>query len=852
MAKKLFAHNSFIGGQVDRELIGKTANAMSYARNVVSSLKGELRARTGTKFLMNLSDDSVVVPFRKDGDDIIALFNTTKLALYDLTDTGIVDLQNGAKPEELKQTWTENTTNGYTVAMNPGLNGSTQAANAYQAFSPGTGLWGWTADYMSDRGWFTFEIAPEKKQMLNKFTITFTSYGLTTDYDKYWGYRNGNLQYSDDGGTTWLPIQTTLQNYQETMITGAVIVPGHGNYGRTWTIKYDLVSNDNTPHRLYRIWFLPETYTRPTNFQDHSVRVQPFLQSNDLQPFSADIELSSQQLHNLKYSQFENKMYLTTYPQIHPKLLAATNNFFSLTDYTPTTPSNFWETNGFPSCVRHFQGRLIFGGYDNFPARITGSKFLDDTNFQVVSSNATAADPIDATCNELKNQIQNIWGGVNALYTLSEDGVAMIDAQGNIIAPDNINFRLKNAVPANGMTPTVKDDIMLYLSANRKRIYIVEYDWNLQRYVINDITKYVQDYLKDEVDELHFAEDKARLIYGSLKSGGWFALLFDKTAGVISIYPFDTAGKVRDIAIVKKDSDYKLLLVVERDRGLVLEEKLPAADLEHFYFQDEDEAQEFSAARIMTNFYMDMVQHIMVDGVGFPDQITFDADALTITTTEENQKIYDLGQQTGCEVYFYDQTTSNTLHVKLAGAVDGQTNVFKVFLQTDSEITTTSTFSTWIKAQTKIIPVLEPDGTEFEIVGDKQYVGKIYSDNNVLTLEKPLWNLFYGLPYEKIGVITETGNPMTRKTWGSVSLVVQDTLHLQIGARQDKLESLIEYKPTGSEYNVVPKMTSGAITKNIADTDEYVKNLILYSDKALPFCVIGLVADGSVSDMGGN
>lgn len=852
MAKKLFAHNSFIGGQVDRELIGKTANAMSYSRNVVSSLKGELRARTGTKFLMNLSNDSVVVPFRKDGDDIIALFNTTKLALYDLTDTGIVVLQNGATPEELKQTWTGNTTNGYTVAMNPGLNGSPQAANAYQAFSPGTGLWGWTADYVSNRGWFTLEIDPEKNQMLNKFTITFTAYGLTTDYDKYWGYRNGNLQYSDDGGTTWSPMQTTLQNYKETMITGAVIVPGHGNYGRTWTIKYDLVPNDSTPHRLYRIWFLPETYTRPPNFQDHSVRVQPFLQSSDLQPFSADIELTLEQLHNLKYSQSENKMYLATYPQIHPKLLAATNNFFELTDYTPTTPNNFWTLNGFPSCVRHFQGRLVFGGYDNFPARITGSKFLDDTNFQVVSSNATAADPIDATCNELKNQIQNIWGGVNALYAMSEDGVAMIDAQGSVIAPGNINFRLKNAVPANGMTPTVKDDIMLYLSANRKRIYIVEYDWNLQRYDINDITKYVQDYLKDEVDELHFAEDKARLIYGSLKGGGWFALLFDKTASVVSIYPFDTAGKVRDIAIVKKDSDYKLLLVVERDRGLVLEEKLPAADLEHFYFQDEDEAQEFSAAKIMTNFYMDMVQHIMVDNVGFPDQITFDADALTITTTEENQKIYDLGQQTGCEVYFYDQTTSNTLHVKLAGAVDGQTNVFKVFLQTDSEITTTSTFSTWIKAQTKIIPVLEPDGTEFEVVGDKQYVGKIYSDNNVLTLEKPLWNLFYGLPYEKIGVITEIGNPMTRKTWGSVSLVVQDTLHLQIGSRQDKLETLIEYKPTGSEYNIVPKMTSGAITKNIADTDEYVKNLILYSDKALPFCVVGLVADGSISDMGGN
>lgn len=93
---------------------------------------------------------------------------------------------------------------------------------------------------------------------------------------------------------------------------------------------------------------------------------------------------------------------------------------------------------------------------------------------------------------------------------------------------------------------------------------------------------------------------------------------------------------------------------------------------------------------------------------------------------------------------------------------------------------------------------------------------------------------------------------MTRKTWGSVSVIVQDTLHLQIGARKDKIESLVEYKPTGSEYNVVPKMTNGAITKNIADTDEYIKNLVLYSNKALPFCVIGLVADGSISNMGGN
>nr|DAH24250.1 MAG TPA: stabilization protein [Caudoviricetes sp.] len=844
MAKKLFSHNSFIGGQVDRELIGKTTNTMSYARNVVSSLKGELRARTGTRLVSFFDTTGKLVPFRLNANDILLFFSDKRLRAFTFDTTNqMIPFEIGTGEAITFPTtgWNSNTNGDWT------LGGSFASQNFYTAVN-GTGIKLTVNDLANPSYLYIDGTEPHiLKSIKVRFYVDGQAPSSQRPHENY--PKNGTLQYSDDG-THWFAIETQTENIKkETNITGTNFL------GDTFNVSYSATLTNVTHyngHKYWRVYF--ETGMSGEIFikYDTTFWMENVTYGQDQTgPLDITTNITSDDLNNLVYAQMDNNLFLTFGDRIPVQIKYLTPDF-SVTDFTPTSTSGIWETNGFPKCVSVYAGRLWFAGFDTIPNRVIASEFNNIQNFTVKTKDVVATDPISINGRRLKSGIQNMFGAEKALYLLSEDGVSMIDApDGTIVSTTMIEAQLRNQEPTAGIAPIVKDDVMLYIGYDKKKILMTDYDFVVQRFKAANLSYGYNEFFASGIAKMQYISKTPGLIYGTLNNGQWFSLLYnDQTAN--SLFPFETNGQIIDLLALKYNNRTKLLMFVSRNNIFCLEEKSDESFSEIQYLGDPLALQEYSEEKIMSEFYMDMVRHIAVDGMEFPEPITFDADNLTITTTDANQEFYNMARQTGCEVYLQNKQTTKKLHVKLNGIVDSDTKKISVFLFDDSEITTTSTFYPKLKAQTKIIQDLKVSDADYEIVGDSQYIGKMRPQEQILTLEKPLWNLFYGLPYEKIGVITEIGNPMTRKTWGSVSLVVQDTLHLQIGARQDKLESLIEYKPTGSEYNIVPKMTSGAITKNIADTDEYVKNLILYSDKALPFCVIGLVADGSVSDMGGN
>lgn len=925
MAKKLYGQNSFMGGQIDHVLIGKADNALSAAKNVVSSLRGEMRPRTGIQHLMELSKNTVVVPFRAGESDKLCLFDNDGLKIYDYVDGELQEYLNGAPAEEFVQDWTANTTNGYSVFIH-GLGLSEPAGdtnNSYKAFE-GEGLsqfrYNWNL-YKNDT-WISFELPTDSTKKVNKFHVSFKSWQTISSVesiDRFNGFKNGILQYSDDGGNTWQPIKTLRLNYQEYDSRFAMAGGSHAGQ-RSWEIEYDLIAQDSTPHKLYRIYFLAESFVYSPQAPDSMyVRIKPYLQENTLTPLSADWALTDEQLGNIKYSQFENRLYLTTYPQTQPKLLQLDGDVFTFQDFLPRIPAenSFWETNGYPSCVRHFQGRLFFGGFNASPARVVGSRFLVEDDFEVVATQATAKDPIDATCNELKSQIKNIYGGNNALYVMSNDGVSMINASG-VIAPTDINFRLRNVAPASNITPTVKNDIMLYVGADLTKVYTVEYDLITERYRTNNEAWKAQDFFIKQVKEIHYVEDKERFVYALMKDGTFAAILFEQP-GAFYVFPCQTFGTVLDMCPIKQDDSYAMIFVTQRQNGYNLELKLPEHTPNHSFLLSNEQKQQLAISNIADVPYVDAVRHININNVALPNKVALQEykNKMYISEPIGNDSIYSFSSQSGCEIHLTNLDTNQTLKATIGNnsinklfyawvntgldyawtyaanpepgdsiysstgdvlgtvisggsgnitttyadststwardpRIDYESRRTEIYLNPDSEITTQQAFYATLTAQTISIPTVFEDNTEFQVIGDNQYFDGLYAAGGQIMLPKPLWNLYYGLPYEKTGMLTVVGNLMSLKTWGTIAINLQDTLHLNVGADKNNIENLIEYRPTGSSYDTIPMIFNGVIQKNIADKDEYVKNLIFNSNKGLPFCVVNVLADGSVSDMGGN
>lgn len=122
------SQKSFVSGQYDRiaqnqESIsggGIVASGLSYAKNILSSDRGELRKRLGTKFLKQLDRASVLIPFRiNDENDAILVANSDKIKGYKYSGSELVKLQSvregAAVAFPANNTWVNGTQGANTV-----------------------------------------------------------------------------------------------------------------------------------------------------------------------------------------------------------------------------------------------------------------------------------------------------------------------------------------------------------------------------------------------------------------------------------------------------------------------------------------------------------------------------------------------------------------------------------------------------------------------------------------------------------------------------------------------------------------------------------------------------------------
>jgi hypothetical protein len=599
------SQKSFVNGQYDRtaqnqESVsggGVVASGLSYAKNILSSDKGELRKRLGTKFLKQLDGATVIVPFRNKEDDNILLFAQNKLDILEYKDGGVENFQQQTDTK-VEKTWTSDTVDGYTVSVPARGTSGNGAYNMFQNpyYPPASGsenaahpfVEGY--EYLGDLGGggvyppnsFFVKLELPADGIVGKFSVIFATThneGAVPISSGYTGYTNAVIQYSDDN-LTWVSAQTIISS-----------VVGNTPY-YTWRFKainnggtigvdttkveqliiYDVILNENVGnHRYWRVYF-----TNPVDSHDrlYSQKLNIQFYTRTLSSYST-ISTDITNLKNIKYSQSGNDMKLVDGE--HTPKTVALNAGYSYSNFTPSNPGAIL-TGATPSCVQYFQNRLWFGGFSAYPTTVIASKFNNINDFRY-STPAQTDDGLELKCNQLKSQISNLTGGQNILYCFSQDGISNIDGASNGLATNsNIEFVLKNRMPAGDATPAFKDDVMLYSSSDGTKLYGLDFDLLVNRFQVSDLAKYAKDITKAKVTELHYVNNESKLVYGLTEEGTMFALLYEK-GQYQGFFPLDFGGTVYDIAPIKVGRNYKLLMVVFRDGNWYLEEKL---DVGHY------------------------------------------------------------------------------------------------------------------------------------------------------------------------------------------------------------------------------------------------------------------------------
>lgn len=1011
MAKGTYKHNNFSSGQYDREFVAQDnaihQNGLAYCKNVMSSVQGELKTRPGTEWKADLDTESVIIPFRRAESDLALVIGAGTLNIKTIREDG--SLADFIPTTSNKFTW-ENTANGTPTSTAVSATGVvTSPDNLYKGFTQNISTL--ISSYSTNRFYvngggtyptthFNMTFTANNGQVLNTVSMgiipadgNFNQPNL--DKVRNW-VKDVVLQYSDDG-TNW-----TTERLARPWRFGWV---RHDTTYGTREISHVILQTLNPQKHTH--WRVSITWLR-NNIPNNAPMLVSFYNNvlveiqSSVQTYS--VPFTQEKLKSLKYSQRYNELYICDGEHSPEKIV-----------FTGNTPSvepieyAFEETDGHPSCVRFFQNRLWYGGFEAFPTRVRGSRFDDISDFVIVTTNVTAVDPILAEGNQISERITDLWGGFNVLYAQSPDGISFIESAGDAVAPTRMNFTLKCYEKASGITPTMKENIMFYVGLDRKRIHAFTYDNALQQFVAPDVSLYWQEVLKDQISEIHFVDSRNKNIIGTLENGRMFAFLYDVN-GTAGFFPIDVGGKVYDATVLKHDSDINVYITINRgnnwyiekfhmpefmqrtdaflqtvkERNLATQENLiktPFFDNWRTFKSEHEEQWEYEAetnivkpaeslstptdltgyvGKIVRFYYgansQDFYDLFIKQAFTEEREVEIETEVTTRTdwygwsnttsikvvpipgrtpalsgiftryptgdiqsgvgagmkawkqgntvqwTSNANPKVGETlkGVQdriaphgtivsvTSQSVLTLDSTPSIGSDIydtekELSGTVESL--ITNGFVYNDAEYTRDSTLDdTDTETHTEVrtitveagyyevenqtaetpesqlftklqLPLYAMSGVSepIQVQDNGVYLGDFEPDETgTIHFVDPVYSIQFGLPYEKIGVIQEFQNKGYLKEWGTVAISLIDTMSLKVGSSMSKLEKIVEFKANNTYYNTNTIMENGVILKNIPDTDDYDKKLILYSKDGLPFCVNGLESEMLISDIGGN
>lgn len=922
------SQKSFVNGQYDRiaqnqESInggGIVASGLSYAKNILSSDKGELRKRLGTKFLKKLDRATVLIPFRmNDENDIVLIANSDKIKGFKFVDGELEQLLS-ARPDATvsfpdRASWPDGT-----VAT-----GSVSSGNwtlSFSFYNTITGLLGsqrpgWliNGNYVTTdwRGYIVQpekRIAPQNVVISNSTTasclrvikfIFFTTSATGTQY-QYW--TNPVIQYSDNGND-WFGVQTDYSVGEYIPLTNS-----QGGYASrcTMTIKQ---TNYAGKHKYWRVYFQSGTMSQGVFIDSVS-----FVDPGVTELFDKNSPYTEEQLKNIKYSQDKNQMFIACEDVIPYRLV---NNTGELTfgSFTPANTSTIWSTmGGYPAAVSMFQNRVWFGGFQNNPATVIASKFGDYETFNS-SSPAQKDDYLNLRCNQLKTKIRNMVGGQNVMCCFSEDGISYVDggSTGLIATNENIEFKLKNRMPAGNSTPGFKDDVMLYSSSDGTKLYGVDFDLLVNRFQVSDLAKYAKDITKAKITELHYVNNESKLVYGLTEEGTMFALLYEK-GQYQGFFPLDFGGMVYDICPVKVGRNYKLLMVVFRDGEWYLEEKLDMGNyIDTSTPRLTDEEKKWATYdNLENNIALDCYQSYD-ESFNAEIQITDETHILSnvdlsnyvgksIMLNNDNEKDFVIAKINSTSI-LYAWNTNNTLDgsinwftlsdrpqdgdlvydeygnvmegYNVSGSYHAGTpgyiivlepprfgirpafnayenpNVNKYIESIEIEATrgTTTGYSKIYPEFTEFMPNL-PQISNVAVISEGRYFNTTKPDENgKIYLPAPCHKVIYGVPYESVAIIKLQAPYESLKNIAQVDLSVIDSTHLEVGTNFEDTQN-IEKIDDSSYYDLTRITMNDTYRLVLSDTPETIKNLILRSNKGVPFTVIAVDMYVNYSNLGGD
>lgn len=480
----------------------------------------------------------------------------------------------------------------------------------------------------------------------------------------------------------------------------------------------------------------------------------------------------------------------------------------------------------YPSTVAYAQQRLFFGGSNTYPENIWASALGAPGIFYkttpITDSSAFFFKPYSSKYNKIKHIVP-----ASKLVLLTENAELVINADGSLVTPTNINVASQSYNGASRLKPIIVNDSVLYVQSKGTTVRDLAFNFNIDGFTGNEISIFA-NHLFDgyELVDWCYQQSPNSIVWAVRSDGTLLSMTYLKEQQVLAWAQHETSGFVKSVACIPGLVEDELYVVIERDgvrqiellsTRFVNERKqkyVTEYGVEKYKYYNDSASNSFvdnfltyDGRNTVFSFTMTPSSYL---GGGFTVN-----DTITLTASASYFVAADVGNQ----IFMYD-SENNLARIEITAYVSATVVRGTPLVDIPAEMQGNGT-SHWSKAVDQITGLWHLEGQEVAVIGDAFVDANPLNDSyDVITVEDgqislstPRSVVHVGLPYvcdlKSLNIDTAQGETLIDKSSlvGSVDMFVEKTRGLWAGSDEPSSgykENLTELKLRSTEPYTTP------------------------------------------------
>ena len=220
--------------------------------------------------------------------------------------------------------------------------------------------------------------------------------------------------------------------------------------------------------------------------------------------------------------------------------------------------------HGFPITGCFYENRYNRCSSSKFYTYLYGSK---GGSYDEITIGTKTNDGYQFDLAEAQSKALWIIGGANSLLIGTAEGVLAVNggSTADAITPESVTAKLSCRDGCAPVMPVRKDNSVFFVSANKRKLFVFNYDVLLEQFKAVDLSKANYEITKGGMSKIVYKDDCHGFMY-AICGGDLLCICFSEDENVNGWSKIETQGKVVDICVVTKPNGEKdLFLNVKRN-----------------------------------------------------------------------------------------------------------------------------------------------------------------------------------------------------------------------------------------------------------------------------------------------